>query len=179
MANPSWLAVDAFVPTSPKLVIKTSNAADKGTYKVVMSSSLNTHPNRTNAGSKITLEVFLKVDACYKTKFSSDPTAAAMAFEIKDLAPPTKQVLTPITDTVTAGGGNCGPLLYTLSSDRKTSKVMTTIDASTHTVSVQTTDPKDLGDHNVKMVITLANYPEISPFIKKEVSFVVTITGVC
>jgi hypothetical protein len=29
------------------------------------------------------------------------------------------------------------------------------------------------------MVITLANYPEISPFIKKEVSFVVTITGVC
>jgi hypothetical protein len=31
----------------------------------------------------------------------------------------------------------------------------------------------------VKVVVELLNYPEITPFIKKEVTFVVTITAVC
>lgn len=44
---------------------------------------------------------------------------------------------------------------------------------------ISTIDPKDIGVHTVTLKVELADYPEMSPFIKKEVIFKVTVSGVC
>jgi hypothetical protein len=50
---------------------------------VVISSQLNTTPTPRVADGTITLEVFLKVDGCFKTLFSASHELSDMTFTIK------------------------------------------------------------------------------------------------
>jgi len=80
----TWLTVNDATPTDPRLTIDSTNPADKGTYIVVISAKLNTTPTARAATDTITLEVFLKVDSCYKTVFVADHEFSDMKFKIKD-----------------------------------------------------------------------------------------------
>lgn len=73
------------------------------------------------------------------------------------------------TDTVGISGTDCGPRKFVLSSDRP--ELIASIDAPTRTIKVQTTNPKMQGTHNISVEISLANYPELTQYIKKIKTF--------
>lgn len=84
LASPTWLSVNDQIPISPQMVIKTNNPKDEGEYDIKIMSTLNTYPTPQAATDAMTLKVFLKVDACYKTTFMEDSAIADMTFVIKD-----------------------------------------------------------------------------------------------
>ena len=137
VVDADWLSVDDSIPTSPNLMINTSNAADEGTYAVVISSQLNTVPIPRVADGTIPVEIFLKVDGCFKTVFSANHELNDMVFTLKYGQPDSTQVFAEYTDTVTESGAfDCGPRKLTLTSTRD--ELIAKADPATNTISVQT-----------------------------------------
>jgi hypothetical protein len=142
----------------------------------VISSTLNTLPPRAATGT-ITLEIFLKVDACYKTVFVADHIFANMEFKIKDLQRDTEQAFEVFTDSISIAGTDCGPRKFTLTSDR--AEMIAKIDAPNRKVLVQTKNPAMQGLHTITVVIELERYPDLTQYIKKTKTFTINVTAVC
>jgi hypothetical protein len=179
---PAWVTIDEYDPHAPQLILDTADPGAVGDYTLIISGILNTYPVLRDSTDTIQLEVFLVLEACFKTYFLDDHDFADIAYTMGN--DPSLQAFPPFRDFVTedtSGSGtpiDCGPRSYSALSDRG-STTLVQVDRAAGNLVVTTTDYLDLGTHWITLTIALEDYPELTPYIQITKQFYVLVDSIC
>ena len=146
---------------------------------LTISAVMNTYPATRDASADIELQVFLVVEACFKTYFTSDHAFEDMTYTMGNDA--SLQDFPPFLDFVTVdtgGATDCGLRKYTVSSSRGATQLVS-VDRDLNQVVVQSSDYLDLGGHVITLTVELEDFPDLTPYIIVTKSFNIFVDSIC